>query len=183
MRVVTCLLMSLGLLAPALGQEQNLFQQYEAATAIFSVGNGDPAVVMRDWPAILLDGLDGDWFQIDSIIPVSNDTALFRKICAQAYYRVKSRGSLAFEMTRFPNTDTPLTTIYASRGGNAFGTHTDPEVLRMVFDLDDPDMKPGTAASTLALYNGTATMHRPSPDLMVIQTDYGLPSLFGRCPQ
>lgn len=180
MRIVAVLVMSLGMLAPVAGQEQNLFQQYEAATAIFSKGYGDPSHVMRDWPATLLDGLDGEWFPIDAAIPAGNDVALFRMICEQASHRIAVRGSLAFEMTRFLKSDSPVTTIYSSRGGNAFGAQTDPEAL---VNMLGADARPGTVGNMLATYNGTATLHRPGPDLLVIQTDYNAPALFGRCPE
>ena len=180
MRIVAILVTSLGMLAPVAAQEQDLFQQYEAATAIFSKGYGDPSGVMRDWPAALLDGLDGDWFPIDSVIPARNDVAQFRMICEQVSHRIAVRGSLAFEMTRFPQSDSAVTTLYSSRGGNAFGTQTDPEAL---VNMLGADAKPGTVGNMLATYNGTATLHRPSPDLLVIQTDYNVPALFGRCPE
>jgi hypothetical protein len=179
MRIVAGIALTLALAAPALAQDGNLYEQYDAAMEVFSPGGTAPGVITT----ALLDGLAGDWFPIGTLEPRENDAALFRTACEKAVSRITVRDAFSFDLTRSPGADGTITTTYSSRGWNAFGTYTDPVALLHWLGLDKEGTQPGLIERTLADYNGTATLHRPSPDVLVIQLNYGAPLIFGRCAE
>ena len=59
---------------------------------------------------------------------------------------------------------------------------TDIAALLHRLALDTGKAPKGAVPSVLANANGIATMVRPSPDILVVQTNYGMPVIYGRCP-
>ena len=177
MRIVAGIALALTLAAPAGAQDGSLFEQYEAARDVFLPGPAYPGAFLTE----LFDGLAGDWFPVGTLEPRENDAALFKTACERAVSRLTVRDAFAFDLTRAPDTENAITTTYSSRGWNAFGTYTDPVALFRWLGMDLEGTQQGLIERTLADYNGTATLYRPSPDVLVIQINYGPHLIFGRC--
>lgn len=76
----------------------------------------------------------------------------------------------------------PVVTTYTTRGGNVFGVSTPAADFLRRLGLDQPEIAPNTRIVPLQNSNGIATIHRPAPDILVVQLNYGGPRIYGRCP-
>lgn len=158
--------------------EVSVFAQYEDARAKFlgDLGFEEYAAGM---PGKLTEGLEGTWFAIGSIAPEVEDEAFFADACSRfpVVASVTSPWSFALEARTGKFTST---TDYTARGGNLFGSHTDPAAELERFGVD-PQAQPDLVARILERLNGDATVTRPSEDILVIQAGEQMPVIYARC--
>jgi hypothetical protein len=67
-------------------------------------------------------------------------------------------------------------------GGNAYSESTPSKELLNWMGINPDAVAPDVAINAIALYNGIATMLRLSPDILIIQSNYRMPTVLGRCP-
>lgn len=178
MRLPVLAVLSVMSVASVGAQEASLFEQYEDARGTFL---GD--LWMEDYaaglPAKLLDGLDGTWFPIGSLKPEAEDAVIFAQVCEKMPVTLSVTSDWGFSLEARTGQFTSTTT-YTARGGNLFGSHTDPVAELERFGVD-PQEQPDLVARILADRNGDATVTRPSADILVIQAGQQMPVIYARC--
>jgi len=163
--------------SPTWAQQASVFEQYVAAAIEFGDAGGDSAGVR----AQILDGLEGDWFQIGVVQPTSDDPKLFALVCEKSATAITVPNDFSFQTSRTSNTGTSWTTIYTSRQGHEFGSYTDPAAKAAWLGID-PQSDVQVFESVLKEHNGTVTVRRPTPDILVIQQSVGGSDILARCP-
>lgn len=192
MRIAAGLIVTLGLMASATAQDgQALLEAYRAASTLFLGGETDTATYNIEMTARLFHGLDGEWFDIGAVMPEpfressvigAHELGIFAETCDRVGTTITILDAYTAQFSVPVHDGEPQVTTYSSRGGSVFGAFTPvPDVLRRL-GLDKPDALPNSVATVLASSNGIATMHRPSPDLLVVQTNYAMPRIYARCP-
>ena len=181
-RLLAALLMLLGLSGPVRAQGQPLAVQLDDAVRVFLGGHGAIEDYQR-YRETVLDGIDGRW------LPILIGTYLpgmdLEEFCARMAFEVAGRPPYAFALTRPAEPKNPGSEVvytYASMGGNMFAEQVDPAQQLHWLGLDDEKLPESTRVGALNAINGIATVYRPSPDVLVIQTNYRPPKIFARCP-
>lgn len=167
--------------APALAQA-DLKSQFDAANEIFTAGAADMQDYAQAARTRFMDGIDGTYFPIWALGATATE-ADYAKSCAEGPIHVTTRDPFSFAFVQtFDGGGNNTTTIFSARGGNAFGAYTDPASVAMRLGLDLPESPPAALTGVLNTLNGIATIARPSPDILVVQTNYGMPQIYARCP-
>lgn len=191
MRVVAGLIVAIGLVIPATAQEgMALLKAYRAASNLFLGGETNFTSYNIEMTAGLFDGLEGKWFDISAVIPEpsrdgavigAHEQGIFTQTCNMVGTTIAIIDAYTAQFSIPVPDGEPVVTTYSSRGGSVFGVFTPvPDVLRRL-GLDQPDVPPNSLTPVLSNVNGIATMHRPSPDLLVVQTNYTMPRIYARC--
>lgn len=165
--------------APALAQA-DLKSRFDAANQIFTAGAANIEEYTQKTHSRLIEGLDGTWFSIWMLGPDATPED-YAAACERLPITVAVRDPFTVTFDQAYDGGSLMTT-YSARGGNAFGSHTDPASLVKRYALDMPEAPPGALASALNGVNGIATIARPSPDILVVQTNYSVPQIYARCP-
>lgn len=165
--------------APALAQA-DLRSQFEAANQTFTAGATNVDEYAQDTRKRLLEGLDGTWFPIWTLGPGATPED-YAAACERAPIKVAARDQFSFTVDQAFDGGN-MVTILSARGGNAFGSYTDAASVAKRFGLDTANASATALASVLNGFNGIATVARPSPDILVIQTNYSVPQIYARCP-
>jgi hypothetical protein len=183
MRALLVMTSFLGIATPALAADTSVYDQYMAVAPAFSVDAGSPYDYMTRKPDEIMTGIAGRWFPISNLAPKSNDTSLFQKVCDRTGVTVAITSPLSMTFTMAGGSTGPVTSTYVVRGGSSFGVTVDPVALskRLGLDIDDPQ-KRALMINSLANSNGLATIIRPSADVMIVETNFGFPIIYGRCP-
>jgi hypothetical protein len=191
MRIVAGLIVALGVMTPAAAQEgMALLKAYRSASNLFLGGKSNVTAYMTEQPGRLFDGLAGEWFEIGSFMPDpfldgavigAYEEGLFTQHCNAVGTTIAIADAFTAEFS-IPTPDGPLVTTYSSRGGSVFGVFTPVTGALRRLGLDNPDVQPTSYGPVLTNINGIATMHRPSPDLLVVQINYSMPRIYARCP-
>jgi len=178
MRLPVLAVLSVLSVGSVVAQEASLFEQYEDARGTFlgDLGLDDYASGMA---GKLLDGLDGTWFSIGMLAPEADDEAFFAQACEKFPVTVSVTSDWSFSLEARTGKFTS-TTDYTARGGNLFGSHTDPAAELERFGVD-PQAQPDLVARILERLNGDATVTRPSEDILVIQAGQQMPVIYARC--
>lgn len=167
----------LALVAPLVwAQDASVFDQYVSALGTFGGVANDPSAAR----AQILDGLEGDWFPIGGLEPTDDDPKLFAVVCEKSGVAITVPNDFSFETSRKGNADTPVTTIYTSRQGHEFGSYSDPAATAAWLGIDAQSGDPAFD-TVLGQLNGTVTINRPTPDILVIQKSVGGPDILARC--
>jgi hypothetical protein len=172
-------------LAPSVCLSSELYDQFVAARSLFVVDPSDTSEFYANYARRLMQGIEGKWFPI-GVLQVDSDEEqadVYAKACELNAFAVSVKSDYTLVFDRQVKNGT-VTTIYTSRGGSAFGVYTDAEQLFEWLGFTDDLIKsnPMIAFSPLSNTNGIATIMRPSPDVLTIETNYGAPVIFGRCP-
>jgi hypothetical protein len=164
----------------AVAQERSVAEQYRAAFDVFQGGFDEMQDYAANYRERILTDLAGRWA---FLLPGVEDQP---DICERLASEVTVKSRYGFVMRRLTkDPDTFVDYSYVSRGGNTFGEYVDPDQLVRWLGVDEIADSPagvGTLLSLLSAINGIATVYRPSPDILVIQTNYQAPKIFGRCP-
>ena len=166
---------------PAAAKDATVFQQYESTRGIFLPDTQRIPDYIEGQAGRLMDGLDGKWFNIGALMPAQNDAELFERSCTNVAVEIRVRDAYAFDLINNSGQDTEVATTYSAKGGNAFGSYVDPTALLHRLALDTERATASTIYGVLANSNGMAAVFRPTPDVLVIQTNYGVPQIYGRC--
>jgi hypothetical protein len=162
---------------PAMAQDATIFDQYADVVATLGGTNADPA----DYRRQLLDGLAGDWFPIGALQPTGDDPDLFAMACEKSLTQIAVRDGFSFEASRVNAEGKPVsTTIYTARAGSEFGSYTDPQVAAKWLGIDVDNADATALNALLSGLNGTVSVSRPSPDILVIQKP-GTADILARC--
>lgn len=169
--------------AATTGAEASLFQQYASVSSAYfnDLGGSDPSVFQTEYPKHLIEGINGNWAQINVLDTKTDDTKKIGQLCKLRPVSVVAKDSLAIRLVLNAGKDAEVTSVYSSMGGNVYGVATDGhEILhRLGFDYDG---NPAAALNFVQHLNGVATIQKPSPDIMVIQINNEVPAIYGRCP-
>jgi hypothetical protein len=114
------------------------------------------------------------------IQPTSDDPKLFAHLCEKSGTAITVPIGFSFETSRKGNTETLLTTIYTARQGNEFGSYSDPVATAAGIGIDTQHANPALDA-LLSRLNGTVTVSRPTPDILVMQKSAGGSDTLARC--
>ncbi|MEO8685155.1 MAG: hypothetical protein ABI414_09995 [Devosia sp.] len=182
MRALLGLAIGLMLAGPSAAKDPSVFEQYEDIRGIFLPDTQSVTEYIEGQAGRLMDGLDGTWFRMGAFLPTQIDAETFERGCANVGQEIRVRDAYAFDVITDAGEDIELTTTYSAKGGNTFGSHVDPTALLHWLYLDTERAKPSQIYEGLANNNGVAAVFRPSADVLVIQTDYGIPQIYGRCP-
>jgi hypothetical protein len=158
----------------------SLADQYAAAQQIFLGGTTDQQSYSEGYAKQLFAGIEGIWVpmsRLDGGSPQSADTA------CQSTPKAKIEVIDPFTLlaTEFVTESAQFEIRYSLRYGSFFGSYTDVAAMNKALGLDQPgngDRRLGQ----LARVNGTASIWRASPDILVIQDENGMPIVWGRCP-
>ena len=175
---------------PGMAHAASVYEQYAAARASLLV---DPSVGSSEdfantYFLKLAEGLSGRWFNIGAFGAVGelsdekNRDEKIRELCNKNFTQILAVNSRTLEFARMAK----LTTVYTSMGGDVYGAYTDAAAVIAFFGLGQAADQPTQANSItylLASFNGVATIHRPSPDLLVVQKNFKNPEIYGRCVQ
>lgn len=178
-RIVLVAGCALAVLTNAYAQERTVAEQHQSAVEIFMGGEADTESYFLNYREHILAGIAGRWLQT---LP---DVEATPELCERLAFEVAVQSEYAFLMRR--SAKEPALTVdytYVSMGGNMFGEQVDPEQHMRWLGLDkmaDNDAMAPSRISALSSVNGIATIFRPSPDILVIQTNYRPPRLFVRC--
>jgi hypothetical protein len=178
-RILAALLAAFGLSAPAAAQAPSVVDQLGQAVRVFLGGQTESSGYVENYREHVMAGLDGRW----AFVPLGDiDAQLLAKICERMAFEIVDKSAYGWTMHRTDPKGRDVTFRYASMGGGMFGEQVDPEQHLRWLGLDDERMPDGARASALASVNGVAAIFRPSPDILVIQTNYRAPRIFARCP-
>lgn len=188
------LVLALALLAVSAGSAvAEQIDEYRDALEAFLGGYSSPNEFIRFYADKVIAGIDGTWVEInlldgrtDPSAPTPMSQPEFERMCgiAQAQIKMERTSPLSFTMTRFAQTDMPLTyTFQAMTGAQfAFSAPADLVISRLGFDIDkvfDQDMIPWYSFMPGA--GGIATIFAPSPNIRVMIVNQVNPSIFARC--
>lgn len=158
-------------------------EEYSRAAAVF-LGKADangPADYLLHAPKAIMSGLNGSWAAIPPV-PSGDVGALLPKLCERMSVTFGGFSDTGFTESQGGG---KVVTRYTVWTGNAFVKSTPPEQIyaRLGFDKQPPSDKLELTKQTAnRLAQGIASMYRPSPDILVIQTNYSVPTLYVRCP-
>jgi hypothetical protein len=164
--VVTLLVAST---TPSALAQQSVSEQYKQARSVF---------LGQDYAATLANEIVGNLVGRWGTMPIRESG--FEAACSSQGADIALTGS-GFTMTSGAAAN-PVVVTYTSRGGNVFDSKADPISVLKPYGLDQTPESP-LALALLADTSGITTVHRPSPDIIVLQTNYGIPHVYGRCGQ
>jgi len=152
-------------------------EEYNTARALFLEGTTGETT-----PKAIMDGLNGDWAGVGA---TSSDAALavvLEKTCQRRPTTFASLDDMHF--TESLNGGKVVAT-YTLQTGNTFTKGTLPEQVYAMMGFDKlPSSKnlDRTKESVMRFWQGTATLFRPSPNVLVIQLNQSAPVFYVRCP-
>jgi hypothetical protein len=167
---------------PAAAQEPSAVAQYLAAKQAFLFGETNVSDFLVDYRKHLFEGIEGVWYPASVLDPASDDDGTIAKACERVASRVAVRDAYTLTFTVDEGKDTEVTTVYSSRSGSSFVQYTDPNQLLHRLGLDRAGAMEEAALGALGNSSGLATIVRPSPDILVIQSNYAVPMIWARCP-
>lgn len=151
-------------------------EQYQAALSAFTAGIED-GTFAAEYPKIVLDNLEGTWYQRSLLSADKADQA-----CSQVPIAIRSIDEYSFSLTRSAGTRTERTLIFTARGGNIFTRTADLTAFMKALHGD----REFTDEQEYAAYRsvtGTSYVNRPSEDILVMQDESLWPSIIARCPE
>lgn len=158
-----------------------LAAQFNAADTMMQGTASDPSSYFATYASKLMEGLDGIWTTVGFLHYTEDNPDLLAKACQKQPIDVQVAGPFLVKMTYYAGSDKEFASTYTSNGGNVFGVSTPPDPLLHRMGLDQGKMPIDASLRVISNANGTATMLRPSPDILIIQTNYGYPNVLGRC--
>lgn len=169
-------------IAAAPAQQPSTVSQYQEAKRAFLGGETDPSGFLVGYRTYLFDGIEGVWYPASVLDPGSDEDASIPQVCERngVHVTVQDEYTLSFVLNE--GRDTEMTTLFTSRGGSAFGQYTDAAALLHRLALDKLPNMEQTALGPLTMNNGLATIVRPSPDILVVQSNFAIPMIYARCP-
>lgn len=173
---------TVALTLPSAASAASLFEQYQATSALLLGTAGDPGGYMTNYPAKLIENLNGVWTNIGPLQLTQDSPDLIAKTCQAQPVAVAAASPSAIKMVRNQGTDKEVTTTFTSMGGNFYGQATEPGPLLHWMGLEGDGAVAQMQMPVIQQNNGVATILRPSADILVIQTNYGTPTILGRCP-
>jgi hypothetical protein len=168
---------------PSAASAASLFEQYQATSALLLGTAGDPGGYLANYPVKLIENLNGKWTNIGPLQLTQDNQDLIAKACQAQPIAVAAADPSMIKMVHNQGTDHEVTTTFTSMGGNFYGQATEPGPLLHWMGLDGDGPVAEMKVPVVQQNNGVATILRPSVDILVIQTNYGTPTILGRCPQ
>jgi hypothetical protein len=165
------------------GPTPTLAEQFNAANAMMQGTASDPSSYFATYAQKMIEGLDGTWTTIGFLNYTQDNPDLLAKACQKQSITVAVEAPFAIKLTHNAGTDDEFASTYTSNGGNLFGVSTPPGPLLHRMGLDQGKMPIDASLRVISNSNGIATILRPSPDILIIQTNYGYPTVLGRCPK
>ncbi len=167
--------------ASALAQSPAMFDQYQAANALWGNAPADQAKFLSSYPKLVADHLDGKWFNIGALSPTTADDKSIAASCNRGVYSVLAKDLYSFKMVRAAGTAFQYTSVFTSMGGNRYDMATDATELSHALGEDSANV--WAKLQSLSYMNGPVIVSRPSPDILVIEnTRDGAVSMYARCP-
>lgn len=160
----------------------SVFDQYMAARSVFLADTDDASAYDINYRKALFEGIAGRWFPISVLQPKSADLELFRQACDRPGLRIWVQDAYTLGFTTGEGTDRQATSLYTHRFGATFGEYAHAGELLHRLGLDTAPVNEGMVSSLLRTANGSVTMTRPSPDILVMQKESGPPTIYARCP-
>ncbi len=160
--------------------QPTLADQYQAAQQIFLGGTTDQQSYSEGYAKVLFAGIEGVWVPMSKLnggSPHAADAAC--QGGPKAKIAILDPYTLSF--TEPLGEPTQFEIRYSLRYGSFFGSYTDVASMTKALGLLGDD-KAEARLGQLARVNGTASIWRASPDILVIQGENGRPIIWGRCP-
>ena len=164
------------------GAVPSLADQFNAVDSMMQGTSGDPSSYFTTYASRMMEGLSGTWTTIGLLHYTQDNPELLHKACEKQPINVEIDGLFVVKMTYYSGSDKQFTSNYTSTGGNLFAVSTLPAQILHRMGLDQGDAPVDASLRALSSTNGTATMLRPSHDILIVQTNLGYPSVLGRCP-
>lgn len=160
-----------------------LFAQFQAASSSWLGTLGDTDGYMVNYPKSVADGINGRWADISALHLTAENTALFAKQCDAFGYDVLAKSPLTIKMVMSAGKDDQVTFTYNSAGGNRYSASVDAAEFYHHYKLDQPGVSTDVRLQSIARMDGIARLFRPSPDILIIQTNDGIPRGYARCAE
>lgn len=168
---------------PAVAGPAETVASFETARTMFMGGQGRQEF-MTKYPAFILDGIDGTWAALSSVVPggISPEPGIMQVACSpKIASAIVRKDDYGFALTRQAATEQATTTTFTSRGGNGFVQSVDPDELLPRLGIADKAKPEEMRMTVLANTQGLAIVIRAAPDILIIETEYGPPQIYGRC--
>ena len=173
---VPTLLGSPGLAAPAGSAD------YRMAIETFLAGQADPLKYSASYAEAVTRGLDGTWVALLSFPTGAGFADVLAGVCKTLPATISTTPEHGFVFTRTnAKTSSKFDVVFTSMGGNLFGQYTDPAQIFDYLGMKEGVGDPSVRINVLRANNGTATVNRLGDSILVIQTAYNLPAIYGRC--
>jgi hypothetical protein len=175
------LAMLTALAAPALAAPATS-SDYSAALDIFLAGQQDLTKYNEAYAETVTRGLDGRW-TILLAFPVGDAfRELLARTCERLPVTIRTTPGHGFVITKAnAKANSSFDTVFTPMGGSMFGHYTEPTGILGYLGIKEGVGTPSMRTNILRTNNGIATVNRLGDGILVIQTNYGLPNLYGRC--
>ncbi len=172
------------LLASTMARAGTVMDQYQDAARTFLADAFDASDYQLGYFKAIRGGLQGRWMSLSILFPGKEPPDDWQKklglACEKNGSDLKIESDYQFSMTRKSKAG-ELRHVYTAIAGNMFGEYVEPKQYLAFLGIDD-DRLNQMQYSPLNSVNGIATVNRPSTDIMVIQSNYRVPQIYGRCP-
>ena len=168
--------------SPAGAQQPSPADQFKHAVNVYYGGKTSTEEYLTGYIDVLLAGAEGLWFGFSPEFAKQDVAALLDRACGGVgYFRLQRTSDYSFTLTRNPGSERPVVYTYVSMGGGVFSLQVDPEQL-MNWVFPGPEGPEADRSRALNSASGIAAIYRPSPDILVVHTNFAIPTIYVRCP-
>lgn len=155
---------------------------YKAALDIFYGGMADPLKYNESYAEVLTRGLDGRWAPLLSFPTGGGFADLLADTCERLPATIRTTPEHGFVLTRGnAKANAKYDVVFTPMSGSMFGQYTAPGPIFDYLGIEEGAGTPSLRNNILRANNGIAAINRLDENILVIQTNYGPPSLYGRC--
>lgn len=155
---------------------------YGAALDIFLAGQQDLTKYNEAYAETLTRGLDGPWTILLTFPTGPGFANVLAAACERAPVAIRTTPDNGFVVTKSNlKTGEKFDMVFTSMGGSMFGHYTEPAGILGYLGIKEGVGGPSMRNNVLRTNNGIASVNRVGDGILVIQTNYGLPALYGRC--
>jgi hypothetical protein len=165
--------------APAAPAASN---DYSAALDIFLAGQQDLTKFSEGYAETVTRGLDGKWTILLTFPTGPGFANVLAAACERIPVTIRTTPEHGFVLTKAnPKTGEKFDMVFTSMGGSMFGQYTEASGILGYLGIKEGIGGPSIRNNVLRTNNGIASVNRVRDSILVVQTNYGLPALYGRC--
>lgn len=156
---------------------------YSAALDIFLAGQQDLTKYSEAYAETVTRGLDGRWTMLLTYPTGDGFANVLTAACERLPVTIRTTPDHGFVLTKKnEKTGSSFDLVFTPMGGSMFGQYAEPTQILGYLGIKEGVGGPSMRNNVLRTNNGIASVNRLGDSILVIQTNYGLPSLYGRCP-
>jgi hypothetical protein len=155
---------------------------YSAALDIFLAGQQDLTKYNEAYAETVTRGLDGKWTILLTFPSGGAFASVLAAACERVPVTIRTTPEHGFVLTKAnPKTGEKFDMVFTSMGGSMFGQYTEASGILGYLGIKEGVGTPSMRNNVLRTNNGIASVNRLGEGILVVQTNYGLPNLYGRC--